>query len=248
MENIYNIPDFQHQELDSEQRTETWHEDRKGKFTGSMMSDLMTCTASTSRMEWGRPEKIIDFGETAKKYVFSRAMERKTSMYLKRSIGFNGEYGKIVEPQIVKLYQEKYPGQKFESVGFLEFLPGIAGASPDGLIDYELGAEIKGAMSWNGVYERLHLPFDQKHKDFWQIQSEMLSLNVKQVVYIIGYPAKNLFNPIITDIEEKILNSSEIHQQAIIQRCQIGNNAIELFLNGVEFQESIRRACEEFEF
>lgn len=247
MENIYNIPDF-HQDPISNQRTETWHEDRKGKFTGSMMSDLMTATQSTKSFEWGRPEKIIDFGETAKKYVFSRAMERKTNMYLERSIGFNGEYGKIVEPQIKALYQEKYPTQRFGDTYFLEFLPGIAGASPDGLIDYKFGAEIKAAMSWNGIYERLHLPFDQKHKDFWQIQSEMLALNVNQVVYIIGYPAKDLFNPVITDIEEKILDSSEIHQQAIIQRCQIGNNAIELFLSGVEFQEAIRRACEEFKF
>lgn len=248
MLNIYDIPPPQFTESNQLQRTEDWHEDRKGKFTGSMMSELMTCTQSTSKMEWGRPEKIIDFGETAKKYIFSRAMEQKTGEYLERSIGFNGEYGKKVEPLIKALYIEKYPGVKFEDCVFTEFLEGIAGASPDGLIDYELGAEIKGAMSWSGVYERLHLPFDQKHKDFWQIQSEMLALNVKQVVYIIGYPAKDLFNPEIKDIEEKILDASPVHQQAIIQRCKIGNDIIELFLEGCEFQEAVRIACTEFEF
>lgn len=213
-----------------------------------MINDLMTCTQSTSRMEWGRPEKIIDFGEIAKKYVFSKAMERKTGEYLERSIGFNGEYGKKVEPLIKVLYLEKYPGIKLEETGFVEFLEGIAGASPDGIINDEFGVEIKAAMSWNGFYERLHLPFEQKHKDFWQIQAEMLALNVKQVIYIVGYPAKDLFNPEIKDIEEKILDASEIHQQAIIQRCKIGNDIIEFFLDGVEFQEAVRIACTEFEF
>jgi len=230
------------------QRTEKWHEDRNGKFTGSTLSDLMGCSQSTSKMEWGRPEKLIDFGETAKKYVFSKAKERQSNIVLERSIGINGDYGTNVEPQIITLLQEKYPNLEFKEVGFIEFLEGIAGASPDGYFYNSTGLEMKAAMSWDGVYSRFEIPFDQKHQDFWQIQCEMLALKVNEMMYVIADPAKDIYNPIITNIQEKIVHSSEIHQKAIIQRCLIGNAAIEMYLDGMNFHEAIRKACTEFEF
>ena len=50
-------------------------------------------------------------GETAKKYVFSRAKERQSEIVLQRSIGRNGDYGHSVEPIIFKMLQRS---KKFE--------------------------------------------------------------------------------------------------------------------------------------
>ena len=257
MNNIYNI---QNNSLDifdlkietkpneTHQGNYRWHEQRRGKFTGSKIKELMSCGRSTSKIEWGRPEKIIDFGEVAKKYVFSRAKERQSGIVLQRSIGRNGDYGNLVEPIIFKMLQEKYTNLNFENVGFIEFIKGIAGASPDGLIGGVTGLEIKAPMTWETFYSRMETPFDQKHDDFWQIQSEMSALGVNELMYAIADPPENLFEPEIKNVSEKIVYASPIHQNAIKQRCLIGNAAIEMYLDGVNFQEAMRIACTEFEF
>jgi len=251
MQNIFEIPISAFngiKPIESLQRTDDWHKQRLGKFTGSKLKELMGCTISTSKMPWDRPEKIIDFGEIAKKYVFSRAKERQSGITLIRSIGKNGDFGKNVEPLILEILKEKYPDMEFKEVGFIEFIKGIAGSSPDGLIDESLGLEIKAPMSWETVYTRMETPFDQKHDDFWQIQGEMLALDVPELMYVVADPPEDIYEPVIKNINEKIVQASPIHQKAIIQRCLIANDAIKLYLDGVNFQEAMRVACTEFEF
>ncbi len=227
------------------QRTPEWYEQRRGKFTGSEIHKLM---GTSNKMEWGRPEKLIDFNETAKKYVFSRAKERQRKKVIKKRMGRPANYGKEVESVILEMLKKEYPKYKFEEVGFIEFLKGIAGASCDGLVNYKMGLEMKGPVDWDTQYTRHEKPFDQKHSDFWQIQSGMLALNVNKFMYVLAEPPEDMYEPEIFDLSIKIVDASPIHQKAIIQRCEIGNEAINLYLSGMNFHEAIRQSCSNYEF
>lgn len=259
MKNIYQLPDSlpnifdvgvdaDFEQDDSLQGTNKWFKNRLGRFTGSKIFELMSCTRSSQSYEWGRPEKTLDFGETAKKYVYSKAKERQREKVLIRSIGINGDYGHNAEKIVKELLKKQFPDYKFEETEFIEFIKGIAGASPDGLVNYEMALEIKAAMDYGTLYTRFETVFDQKHKDFWQVQSEMLALNVKKCMYVVAEPPKNIYEPEITDLSIKYINRSEIHQKAIKDRCMIGNKAIELYLSGVNFHEAILNSCSNYEF
>ncbi len=245
--NIFDIPfEYEVNQDDSLQRNTKWFKDREGEFTGSEINKLMAVSKSTSSIEWGRPEKLIDFSETAKKYIFGKAKERQRKKVLKRSIGKNGEYGEQAEKLVITLLKILYPDYKFEDTGFIEFIKNIAGASPDGLINYIMALEIKLATTWDTLYLREQLVFDYKHQDFWQVQSEMLALNVKKCMYVVAEPPEYLEDMELADLSIQIVDASPIHQEAIKQRCMIGNDAIVRYLSGVNFHEAIRQAITEY--
>ncbi len=259
MKNIYQLPDSLANIFDvgvnadfkqdnSLQRTDQWFEDRRGKFTGSEIYKLMSCTKASKAYEWGRAEKTIDFSEIAKKYVFGKAKERQRKIVLRRSIGKNGDFGEEAEKIVFEMLKVKFSDYKFEKAKFLEFIEGIAGASPDGLVNYEMALEIKLAIIWDTLYTRHEIIFDYKHADFWQIQSEMLALNVKKCMYVVAEPPKDLYDMKIDDLSIKYIDCSPIHQKCIIDRCMIGNKAIELYLSGVNFHEAVRDSCSNYEF
>ena len=200
---------------------------------------------STSKLEWGRPEKLIDFNEVAKKYVFSKSMECKRGKVIRKHLGKAAHYGVEQESIIVQMLIEK--GFSVKDVGFIEFIEGIAGASPDGLVDNDTALEIKASTDWDTLYSRHMIPFDQSHGDFWQIQAEMLSLKVKKCMYVVAEASEDMYEPNITDLSIQTVKASPIHQEALIQRCHIGNDAILRYLAGTEFHEAIRQACTEYE-
>ena len=235
-------------EDDKLQRTAEWFKQREGKFTGSEIHKLMGTTRASSKLEWGRAEKIIDFSETAKKYVYSKAKERQRNKVIRLASSVAMNYGTNSESVIIDMLKNIYPDYKFKEVGFIEFIKDIAGASPDGLLNDNMALEIKASTNWDTVYNRHETPFEQKHQDFWQIQSEMLALKVNKCMYVVAEPSESIFEPNITDLSIKIVDASIIHQQAIIQRCMVGNAAIKLYLSGVFFQEAIRSACTNYDF
>jgi len=246
---IFDVnPNIEFKEDDKLQRTPAWFKQRKGKFTGSEIHKLMGTTRASSKLEWGRAEKIIDFSETAKKYVYSKAKERQRNKVIRLASSVAMNYGTNSESVVIDMLKNIYPDYKFKEVGFIEFIKDIAGASPDGLINENMALEIKASTNWDTVYNRHETPFEQKHQDFWQIQSEMLALKVDKCMYVVAEPSESIFEPNITDLSIKIVDASIIHQKAIIQRCMVGNAAIELYLNGVNFQEAIRSACTNYEF
>ena len=85
------------------QRTDQWFEARRGRFTGSGIKDLMTCSRSKANYEWGRPEKLIDFGEAAKKYIYSKFKERQRSKVVKTAFSQDMKYGTENEAAILDL-------------------------------------------------------------------------------------------------------------------------------------------------
>lgn len=230
------------------QRTEDWHEARRGRFTGSKIKILMGCTRATAKMEWGRPEKLIDFSQTALRYVYTRARERQTGKVIKSKGSKTMDYGTDGEDVVKQLVLEKWPAFKPEEVGFIEFLPGIAGASPDWLLKgrKKVGAEIKCATTFEAEFDRLYEVFDQSHQDFWQIQSEMLALKVDELMYIVAEPTENMESHEISSFRHKMVKASPIHQKAIVDRCKIGDAIIKKFLSGIEWHVAVEDILSNF--
>ena len=210
---------------DDKQRTDEWFKQRMGRFTGSEIFKLMTCSRATSKMEWGRPEKLVDFGDTAIKYIFSKCKEKQRGKVVRtqssKAMDYGTKFEKVVK-QMLKL--------DIEEVGFIEFIKGVAGASPDGKCD-DYGIEIKCATGWDGLYDRHEEEVDQSHKDFWQLQSEMMSLKFNKMMYVVAEPPEDMSNPIITDLSIKWVHASPIHQEAIYKRCEIGGKVRDLWLS-----------------
>jgi len=234
------------------QRTEEWFLQRLGRFTGSGIKNLMKTSRSTSKIEWGRAEKILDFSDTAIKYVYEKAMERKRQKVIRLIPSLAMKYGTEQEEVVVDLFLDKSYHLTIKNKGFLEFIPGVAGASPDGLLTDKItgekfGYEGKCATNWDAVFLRMEKPFEQSHQDFWQIQAEMLALKVKSLYYCTAEPSESLLEPNITDVQFKKVDASEIHQQSLIHRCHIGNKAIELFLDGENIFNAIDKACTDYD-
>jgi len=159
------------------------------------------------------------------------------------------KYGNIVEPMIKDMLKKMYPQYLFESCGFIEYSK-YMGSTPDGKVFNGLkniGLEIKAACSYGTLYDRMVLPFEQSHTDFWQIQTEMLCLGTDELMYVVAEPSEDIFNPKINNLEIKFLNNSETHQKCIIQRSEIASKAIELYLSGTDFNESIQIAVSNYE-
>jgi hypothetical protein len=236
----------------TEQRTEEWFQRRKGRFTGSGIKNLMGCTHATAKLEWGRAEKLVDFNDKAIKYIYSKAKEiqRNKVVHLIASAAMN--YGTENEDAVVELVLKEYNHLTFKEVGFIEFIEGIAGASPDGLLTdkvttEEIGYEGKCATSWDTLFGRTENAVDEKHIDFWQLQSEMLALKVDKILYAVAEPSENMFEPNITDVNCQIIQASKNHQEALINRCKIGHVAIDLYLKGANIYDAVQKACTNYD-
>lgn len=251
---IMEVPEPQFLEIPETelQRTDQWFKDRLGRFTGSEMHKLMACGRGSAKIEWGRPEKLVDFGETAKKYIYAKCKERQRNKVIKKPETLKMLFGKKQEDHVFELLEAKYPDYQFEKVGFIEFIPGVAGASPDGKTTNKttkevLGLEIKCSTDWDTLYSRHEEDFDQSHQDFWQIQSEILALNVGRLMYVVAEPPETILDPVIEDLSEIIVEGSTIHQLAIMQRCEIGEMVIQNFLKGMPFREAFYKAVTEYQ-
>lgn len=253
---------------DSLQLTEEWFRQKTGRFSGSEIKKLVSCSRATAKMLWERPEKIIDFSDTAKNYVYKKAMERKTGIFVRKQDILNFKYGRLAEKIIVEKFKDKMPHIKeFKDVPFI-LVKGhedYLGASPDGALlgivsdgKKKYGFEAKGAMSWETFGTRIRKPMDESHLDFWQIQLEMLALEVNTLYYCVSYPVVNAIDfvdatyeeafDMIKDIAILEVTASSIHQSVILKRAEIGNNAINFFLQGMTFDEAMQKACTIYKF
>lgn len=245
------------------QRTKQWSIDRRGCFTGSETKKLMSCSAGKpAKMPWGETAKIPALGKTAISYIYSKARERQTKKVIKKGDLFQFQYGKKVEKPIVELFLEKKPNLIYREEGFRNY-NSYLGASPDGsFIDKETGAifggEQKGAMDYETEHNRVAVPFDQSHMDFWQVQTEMLCLGVDSLFYVTGSPVEDATEVVygdmtndeikeaIGDVDIQLIHASEIHQHAIKERAKLGNSIIELYLSGVPFRKAVEMCCGEY--
>lgn len=249
-----NNENFEGSESEQLQRTEKWQEERKGRWTGSMLKQLMACTPKGGKMSWIDNTKFLEVSKGALKYMFANAMERKTGRYIETSSTYEMRYGTAVEPFITKRANEllKIKGLFLEDVGFKTF-PNIetAGVSSDKLVKKFEGnklyatAEMKACCSWSSLYDRTHESMNDKSGDFWQTQSQMLAWEVKEAFYIVATPPKDIkkyINSEENDLElyeewcndtELIIQNvkiSKIHLSNLVKRILIGEKVVERFL------------------
>ena len=223
------------QSNDAGQRSPEWFAQRLGKFTGSKISELMKCGRATAKKAWSEPEKIFDLGAGALSYIYAKAKERQRNKVVESATTASMRYGTENETVLKDLYMSENIDLRFEEVGFLEFIKGIAGASGDGRIfsDKEVyGVEFKCATTWEQFYNRTEIEITPSHMDFWQLQAEMLAMVVDKMIYIVAEPSESIFEPNITHYSKKIVYTSELHQAAIIKRCEFGDKIIKEYLKG----------------
>lgn len=252
---------------DSEQlqRTEEWSQAHKGIFSGSEIKKLNTVTQTYSRKSWDDPAKLISFGDTAKKYIYRKFKEIEKGYVCDSFDLFQFRYGKRVEPVIMQMLTEKYK-TKFElkEMGFV-LVPGFEhclGASPDNafmsklkLDGVEVGIEIKSAMNWDTHYTRTQEEVNDKHIDFWQLQTEMMALQVDKILYVTSDAPKNaqevidepnddiVRDMINNSITVREIKASEFHQKIIKTRALIGYDTIKRMMSGDNLDKALELAC-----
>ena len=207
------------------QRNDEWLKLRGGKYTGSKLKNLMGCGRSTSQKPWGALEKLYDFGATVERYIYKVGMERLTGCLDMEINAKQLDYGKENESKLVEQLIKDGVITDFEEVGFKTFYE-YGGASADGMCVYKgekVGMELKCCTSWDGHYNRMYEPVHDKHDDFWQFQGEMLALGVNKLLYVVAYPMT------VEKYDVGIVEASPLHQKVLLERCKIGDKAIELW-------------------
>lgn len=240
------------------QRTKKWREERRGNWTGSQLKNLMSNGQGKSRFKWDNLDRLFSFGQTAIKYIYENAMERKTGRYIDDGEGtWQMRYGTKVEPLIKKATKEKLEEMKvfgkIKSVGYKSFPTIInAGVSSDAiLVDDKkktlATVEMKACTNWQTHYERTFEVTDESSKDFWQIQGQTLAHEVSVCYYVVAQPPQDIkkylfYQGDIMDlyadfvkeckISIEIVKASQSHCEALIKRITIAEDALNDWLSG----------------
>lgn len=239
------------------QRTKEWREDRRGEWTGSQLKNLMSCSPGKGNLSWDNLDRILSFGKTALKYIYSNAKERQTGRYIDDGEGtYQMRYGTRVEPLIFKatkeILKEKGLKGKLKEVGYKRFedIPNT-GVSADAILinskkETIAAVEMKACTNWETHYERTFDLMDEKSKDFWQIQGETKAHKVNICYYAVAEPPhdikKYLFHEgNIMDLYDEwrkeclvtleTVKASEIHQTALLKRIMIAEDALADFIS-----------------
>lgn len=247
---------------DDLQRTDEWFEERRGNFTASGASNLMSCDRKTGKMSWLQPEKTFGFSEGVLKFIFGKAMERITGRVIKTKQTPQMKYGEAVEGLVfdrTNLLLKK-DGLYAEKVGYKK-IPGFenAGSSSDAVIkrisDDKIiaNAEIKCCTSWDTLFDRTFDKTNEKSKDFWQTTQQMLSWEVDSTFYIVISPPEDIFKYAYSDDIESLYDDwaseteiniekialSQIHADALKKRIQMSERIIDEYLDSED--QDLRR-------
>lgn len=234
----------------TEQRSDDWFNKRAGSWTGSRIKNIMSCNRKASRMSWSDADKIYEFSSGIVKFIYERAMERKTGKYIKSNAGYAAKFGNLVE-LFIKAIGEELIDAEIQEVGYKEFLDfPKAGASSDGICkEHKAVIEIKACNNWQTHYDRTFSNTDEKSIDFWQTQAEMKAWSYDKCFYLVSEPPKDiteyLYHPEANDILDDVfdgdikelelfqkfknecgvsveeIKASPFHQRAMIERIKI---------------------------
>lgn len=248
-------PDYPQPQEESLQRTEQWQEDRKECFTGSKGKTIMSCSQRGARMDWNDEAKLFQWGKGVEKYIFEKAMERKTGRYIKTASTSEMKYGTAVEPLIEKRIIDSGLLPKdavLQSVGFKNFPNNKkAGASADSI--FTIHDEIKGVVenkactSWGTYYDRTYEATNEDSIDFWQMIMEMIAWEVEECYYFVISPPADIMKYVYydgdimdlynewhaeTEINLQVVKKSELHSNILLKRIDIFEQVTNDFLEG----------------
>ena len=141
------------------QRTDEWHEQRKGRFTASEVYKLMGIKA---------------LGETGKGYAFDKAVEELYGETEETFVSYDMQRGIDLEPLAFAKFQELKEPEflQVETCGFFNFGES-AGASPDGLVGEDAILEIKCPKP--STFFKLVATNEIKDQYLYQMQLQMMA-------------------------------------------------------------------------
>jgi len=152
------------------QRSDEWHEQRKGKFTASEVYKLMGIKA---------------LGETGKGYAFDKAVEELYGETEETFVSYDMQRGIELEPLAFAKFQELKDPEflQVETCGFFNFGES-AGASPDGIVGEDAILEIKCPKP--STFFKLVATNEIKDQYLYQMQLQMLATN-RNKAYFFNY-------------------------------------------------------------
>lgn len=200
----------------TEQNNAQWFSERLGMFTGSRMHELMICSSKAMGRDWTNPRWLYDFGDTALNYINERAIERATGENLESATTWQMNWGNTYEPFGKEAVAKKFGA--ITPVGFVKFAEN-AGASADGLIGY-MAFELKCPATLKAHRNNLTTNIvTESHPYFWQMQSEMLALNVGKLLFASYHPKY----PPLSQLSTIEVHKSYVHCVAILERVRIAD-------------------------
>ena len=246
---------------EEKQRTEDWHKDRIGRWTGTKSKKVMSCGPGKSKLPWDDINRLFSFGETAVKIIYQNAMERKTNTWVNEGEGtYQMRYGTAVEPLIDRLSKEillkKVKNGKLKSVGFKTFRhrPECGSSSDKVIVHKKSGktlasVEYKACTTWDTHYGRVSNPNDSNSIDFWQMVNQVISHNVDVCYYVVASPPHDIMDYVfhqgdIMDLYKKFkkecnltivaVKPSEFHKRALLTRLALAEHILCDYLSGTE--------------
>ena len=143
------------------QRSDEWHEQRKGKFTASEIYKLMGVKA---------------LGETGKGYAFDKAVEELFGETEETFVSYDMQRGIELEPLAFAKFQELKDPEflQVKTCGFFNFGES-AGASPDGIVGEDAILEIKCPKP--STFFKLVATNEIKDQYLYQMQLQMMATN-----------------------------------------------------------------------
>ena len=183
------VSDSEGESSEELQRTDEWHAQRLGMFTGSRMADLMTCKSRAKGKNWQEHKWLFDFGDTALTYISERAIERATGERIQTPTTWQMQWGTAHEDE-AKEYFENETGLRIKEVGFTKFLIN-AGASPDGIYSKngkDFVFEVKCPATLQSHRKLMNEQIAEGHTYFWQLQAEMLAMGLHRTGFFTYDP------------------------------------------------------------
>jgi putative phage-type endonuclease len=147
--------------MENVQRSNEWHEQRRGKFTASEIVKLLG---------------VKGLGETGKSYAFDKAIEQLFGEMEESFISYDMQRGIDLEPLAFAKFKEikELEFIEVENCGFFEY-ENEAGASPDGLVGEDAILEIKCPRST--TFFKLVATNEIDSKYYAQMQLQMMATN-----------------------------------------------------------------------
>ena len=147
--------------MENVQRSDEWHEQRRGKFTASEIVKLLG---------------VKGLGETGKNYAFDKAVEQLYGEMEESFISYDMQRGIDLEPLAFAKFKEIKELEFIEvlNCGFFEY-ENEAGASPDGLVGNDAILEIKCPRS--NTFFKLVATNEIDSKYYAQMQLQMMATN-----------------------------------------------------------------------
>jgi exodeoxyribonuclease (lambda-induced) len=195
--------------MENVQRSNEWHEQRRGKFTASEIVKLLG---------------VKGLGETGKSYAFDKAIEQLFGEMEESFISYDMQRGIDLEPLAFAKFKEIKELEFIEvsNCGFFEY-ENEAGASPDGLVGNDAILEIKCPRST--TFFKLVATNEIDSKYYAQMQLQMMATNRNKAHFFnyLVHEGMEYWHEIIIErdevlcakIEERIKEALEIKNEYI---------------------------------